>query len=371
MSDSTPARRIPGFVDLFDRELDVVFADAVRQALRRPALARFLGRTLRNQRRASRHRRRWGERGVHVPPLVICSVTDRCNLRCPGCYAQAHQRPERPALGIERLGELLEEAAELGVGVVFLAGGEPFMRPEIIELAGEHRRLTFPVFTNGTLIDDEWIDRLARTPNVFPAISLEGRCEKTDARRGAGTYEKCLDLVRRLDSAGAFSAVSITLTKDNFAECTGDEFARELTAAGCRLFIFVEYVPVRPGTEDQTLDAALRERMIARLGELQREHGALFIAFPGDEEPYEGCLSAGRGFVHIGPDGGLEPCPFAPYSDVNLVETDLKDALNSEFLRRIQAEHDRMTESEGGCALWTHRDWVRSLLRDSTERENA
>ncbi|MBD3372543.1 MAG: hypothetical protein GF403_07510, partial [Candidatus Coatesbacteria bacterium] len=103
MSDSTPARRIPGFVDLFDRELDVVFADAVRQAMRRPALARFLGRTLRNQRRASRHRRRWGERGVRVPPLVICSVTDRCNLRCPGCYAQAHQRPERPALGIDRL----------------------------------------------------------------------------------------------------------------------------------------------------------------------------------------------------------------------------------------------------------------------------
>ena len=96
---------------------------------------------------------------------------------------------------------------------------------------------------------------------------------------------------------------------------------------------------------------------------LQSHHNAVFVAFPGDETPYGGCLAAGRGFIHIGPDGSLEPCPFAPFSDASVAETSLRDALGSEFLARLRAAHERLTESEGGCELWASRDWVASLLR--------
>ena len=364
----------PAYSRLFDKEITGVFSEALRRAGNKTRMALFLARTLGHQRRAVKRRVRWEAVGVHVPPLIICSVTNRCNLRCPGCYAAAHQRPQRPDLNVKQLEDIFREAAELGVSVIFLAGGEPFLREGVIEAAGERPEIIFPVFTNGSLLDDGWIERLARRRNVIPALSLEGFCEKTDARRGDGTYTRTLELVRRLAAADVFCAVSLTLTRDNFAECTGDAFAAELTEAGCRLFFYVEYVPVKAGTEDQVLGEELRTRMIARLAELQREHQALFIAFPGDEEPYEGCLSAGRGFLHIGPDGGLEPCPFSPYSDVDLGETSLREALQSDFLEKVRAAHDRMTESEGGCALWTHRDWVQSLLRtevDETERERA
>jgi MoaA/NifB/PqqE/SkfB family radical SAM enzyme len=67
----------------------------------------------------------------------------------------------------------------------------------------------------------------------------------------------------------------------------------------------------------------------------------------------------------LGPDGSLEPCPFAPYSDTNVRESSLKDALQSELLARIRAGHDRLQETSGGCALWANREWVRSLLPKS------
>lgn len=77
----------------------------------------------------------------------------------------------------------------------------------------------------------------------------------------------------------------------------------------------------------------------------------------------EGCLSAGRGFVHINATGDIEPCPFAPYSDINLRDSSLKDALQSEFLKTIRQNHRELSETEGGCALWVKREWVRSLLK--------
>ena len=62
---------------------------------------------------------------------------------------------------------------------------------------------------------------------------------------------------------------------------------------------------------------------------------ALFIEVPGDEDEIGGCLGAGKGFIHISAEGDVEPCPFAPYSDMNLRTVSLKDALNSEFLKKM------------------------------------
>ncbi len=77
----------------------------------------------------------------------------------------------------------------------------------------------------------------------------------------------------------------------------------------------------------------------------QEKKSGVFVVFPGDEEQFGGCLAAGRGFVHVGPDGSLEPCPFAPYSDVSLKTTPLREALGSKLLcgdprQPRQAERD-------------------------------
>ncbi len=83
---------------------------------------------------------------------------------------------------------------------------------------------------------------------------------------------------------------------------------------------------------------------------------------PEDEEEMGGCMSAGKGFIHINAEGDVEPCPFAPYSDTNLNESTLREALQSEFLRKIRQNNEHLSETEGGCALWIKREWVRSVL---------
>jgi MoaA/NifB/PqqE/SkfB family radical SAM enzyme len=160
-----------------------------------------------------------------------------------------------------------------------------------------------------------------------------------------------------------FFGVSLTATRLNLPTITDERFVRDLVDTGSRLFFYVDYVPVQPGTEALALTEAQRAQEAEALVALRRNVPALFVAFPGDEEMYGGCLAAGRGFVHISPEGRLEPCPFSPYSDVSLHHVSLREALQSRLLRTIRESDEHLSEVNGGCALWEKRDWVHSLLQ--------
>jgi MoaA/NifB/PqqE/SkfB family radical SAM enzyme len=94
----------------------------------------------------------------------------------------------------------------------------------------------------------------------------------------------------------------------------------------------------------------------------KKKYKALFLAFPGDEDRFGGCLSSGRGFAHIAPDGRLEACPFAPFGDTDARNQPLREALRSPLLEQIRAHHDELSETSAGCALWNRREWAESLV---------
>jgi len=219
------------------------------------------------------------------------------------------------------------------------------------------------MFTNGIMLSETVISRLGRQKNLIPVISIEGGMLETDVRRGHGVFDNVLRVMGRLGRKNIFYGTSITVTRENFDTVTHHGFISGLIAKRCGVFIYVEYVPAKPGTEDLTLTEPQKIRLRELLAEWDNTYPAQFIGFPGDEELFGGCLASGRGFVHISPEGRLEPCPFAPYSDTNVKDMPLREALASEFLRKIRENHHLLKETRGGCALWENRAWVTSLLK--------
>lgn len=366
MNDTT------SYVRLFDDAIRVLFADAVRITLRHPSMAMFFVRMRRAQRDAEQRRAVQVGQGVHVPPFMIISVTGRCNLACAGCYSQAQLRQEEPDMTQPELLDVVRQGRDLGVGIMLLAGGEPMTRAgDLLTIAHEVPDVVFPVFTNGTLLDDQLVQRIRLQRNIVPVISLEGHAADTDARRGQGVAGKAREAIARMRAAGVFFGTSLTVTRLNIDTVLDEQYVSRLIGLGCRLFFFVEYVPVREGTESLVLEDSQRVRLAAAVASLKERLPGLFIAFPGDEEVFGGCLAAGRGFVHISPSGQVEPCPFAPYSDSSVRGVSLRDALASPLLRAIRDNHDRMTETSGGCALWSQREWVQSLLASPNEAKTA
>jgi MoaA/NifB/PqqE/SkfB family radical SAM enzyme len=351
-------------VALFDQAIHALLGDALRICAHEPAMAATLLRMLRQQRRAARQRAQWAAQGLDVPPLLIASVTQRCNLRCKGCYAQAQHRDSAPELSTGEWADVLAQARELGISIVLLAGGEPLMRPDLLELTEGQRGMIFPLFTNGLLLDEAMIERLAAQRHVIPVISLEGHQNDTDGRRGAGVHAHSLQAMARLRERGLFFGTSLTVTSQNLDTVSSPAYLHDLIASGCRLFFFVEYVPTVPGTEFLVLEEGQRAGLNRLLEELQRSLPGLFVALPGDEELYGGCLAAGRGFVHVSAEGRLEPCPFAPFSDVSLRDAPLAEALRSPFMRALRESDVHLAETQGGCALWAQREQVLALLQE-------
>ena len=350
------------YIDIFNREIRDAFRDALKESLKSPALALFFTRTALVQRRAARKRLTRERQGIHVPPLLIASITGKCNLNCKGCYAQSQRWANVKELPIARWQEIIREARELGVSLVMIAGGEPLTRPEILNVTRRFPGIVFPLFTNGLLLDDRLVKELRRQRHVLPVISLEGFELETDERRGQGVYDRARQAIERLAGSDIFFGVSLTITRRNFGLLTSPRFFKTLHDAGSRIFIYVEYTPIQEGTEELVLTREQKAELEARKLKLRAQYGGVVIGFPGDEEQYGGCLAAGRGFIHVGPDGSLEPCPFAPYSDTNLRKSTLREALKSDLLKKIRDNHGKLSETRGGCALWENREWVRGLV---------
>ncbi|MGA2386704.1 MAG: radical SAM protein [Candidatus Bathyarchaeia archaeon] len=340
--------------------LKVFFKDAVRIALTSPSQSVFFLRTLRWQNQAAKLRQRLELEGLHVPPILVISVTSKCNLHCEGCYHQALRAKTDAEMSDERIERLVDEAKELGISFIVLAGGEPLMRPNVLSISKKTPEIMFLMFTNGLLLNDSVLEQMAQNKNIVPLLSLEGYQIDTDGRRGSGVYNQLLKSMGKLKSSGLFWGATLTMTRTNFDEVTDDAFIGQLVDAGCKFFMCVEYTPVTAGTEDWVLTAEQKAAVVPIRNGFRKKYKALFIALPWDEDEIGGCLSAGRGFVHVSAEGNVEPCPFIAYSDTNLKDIPLREALQSKMLKTIRENHAELKEIHG-CALWEKREWVKSL----------
>ncbi len=345
---------------LFDRHVRGLFRSA---ALSRPFDLPRLNSLLHvaSFQRSQARKRALAEReGLQVPAVLIASVTRRCNLDCAGCYAKALRPRETRAVELsdERFLELFREALDLGTGVLLLAGGEPLLRRSLLEEASRLRGPLVPVFTNGLLFDDSYLDLFARGCLV-PVFSIEGNPYQTRDRRGPGVHERVVESMARLRERGAFFGVSLTATSRNAEVLLSETFLESLERTGPSVLFVVEYVPVSPGTEGLVLTDEQKAALASRTA--FRSLSCPVVVLPGDEEEYGGCLAAGRGFLHLSPEGALEACPFAPYSDASSAARPLREALGSPLLASIRERHSELTETKGGCALWNKGGWIASL----------
>mgnify|MGYP001283977242 CR=1 FL=1 len=114
----------------------------------------------------------WKYKAV-LPRLLMIDPTSACNLKCKGCWAADYGKNSN--LSYEKLDELLTDARKLGVIEILMTGGEPLMRKDdILKLCRKHNRLTFGIFTNGTLIDDAFAAEMERLGNLNVYLSIEG-----------------------------------------------------------------------------------------------------------------------------------------------------------------------------------------------------
>jgi len=343
-----------------------IVADTLKATLRDPRGSAFMVKFAAAAAKATKRRLDLEKEGLHVPSFLIASITSACNLHCAGCYSRCNEatvdaEPVKQ-LTTEEWKAVFREAEDLGVSFIMLAGGEPLLRWDVIEAAGQMKNLLFPIFTNGTYMDDKVFAQLDRCRNLIPVMSIEGDRAITDARRGEGVYDRLIAAMDRLHAKNLLFGASITVTTENIHAVTSPEFMRRLVDRGCKLAIFIEYVPMTEEVRHLAPGDGERAFLLEATQSLRRVFPELIaLAFPGDEKADEGCMAAGRGFFHINSHGGAEPCPFSPYSDVNVRDMGVRGALQSPLFTALREGGVLDNDHVGGCVLYEQRALVEQI----------
>jgi len=274
--------------------------------------------------------------GFFPPTHLAISPTTRCNLRCDGCWAGMYaQVPDMEMDLLERI--LFEARDEMGIHFFTITGGEPFIRKDLLDLYEEFSDCFFNIYTNGVLITDKVIQRMAKLGNAAPMFSLEGGRETTDSRRGSGVYDKVTATMKKLRDKGIFFGFSVTETRYNAEEVSSEAFVDEMLELGCINGWYFQYIPIGLDPDpSMMLTPQQRDMLRRRIYKLRNTKPIFLVDFWNDGPAAGGCMAGGKKYLHINCQGDIEPCVFVHFACDNIKEKSLTEALKSPFFRAIR-----------------------------------
>lgn len=291
--------------------------------------------------------------------IVSWNTTNACNMYCDHCYRDAGCKAEEE-LSTAEAKTLLEQIARAGFKIMIFSGGEPLMRPDIVELVAYAASLGLrPVFgTNGTLITLEIAQKLKAAGAMGMGISLDSmdREKHNKFRKFPGAWEGAVQGMRNCRAAGLPFQIHTTVMEWNNHEL--EDLTDFAVAEGAVAHHFFFLVPTgRAKTiEAESLRAEAYEDTLTRIMKKQQEveielkptcapQFLRIAAQMGLKTRFRrGCL-AGTAYCIISPRGKVQPCAYLNMELGDVRQTPFDEIWkNSEVLNKL-----RTLEYSGGC----------------------
>ncbi len=192
------------------------------------------------------------------PTTAAIDVTHRCNLHCAHCYWWKQDHPRE--LDDREMIRFMQSLRAGGLRAAILYGGEPTLRPEVCQAAGEIFDATL-AFTNGTngfpdLRNGQWV------------LSLDGPRDVNDAIRGEGVFDRAVENLRY---AGSPPIVHMTISRLNRNSI--EQFARAMLNLPIKGIGFSLFTPDVEDGDDLCLNLAERDEVVKDLLALRSAYG--------------------------------------------------------------------------------------------------
>lgn len=291
--------------------------------------------------------------------IVSWNTTNACNMYCDHCYREAGCKAEEE-LSTSEAKTMLEQIARAGFKIMIFSGGEPLIRPDILELVAYATKLGLrPVFgTNGTLITLDMAHKLKAAGAMGMGISLDSMDAKkhNEFRKFPNAWEGAVQGMKNCREAGLPFQIHTTVMDWNSHELEAmTDFAVELGAVAHHFFFLVPTGRAKT-IEAESLRAEQYEAVLTRIMKKQQEvdielkptcapQFMRIAAQMGVKTRFRrGCL-AGTAYCIISPRGKVQPCAYLNMELGDVRETPFDEIWkNSEVLNTL-----RTLEYKGGC----------------------
>ena len=305
------------------------------------------------------------EHNCNIPWAILMDPTSACNLHCTGCWAAEYGN--KLNLSFDEIDDIIRQGKEMGTYFYIYTGGEPLVRKkDLIKLCEKHSDAIFMCFTNSTLIDEQFAQDMLRVKNFVPVISVEGFEDATDSRRGDGTYQKVVKSMNLLKSHRLPFGISTCYTSANIKDVSTEAYVDQLVEWGAYFVWYFHYMPVGNDAVPELLPSPeQREYMYHQIRELRGKKPIFMLDFQNDGEYVGGCIAGGRRYLHINANGDCDPCVFIHYSDSNIREKTLLEALCSPLFR---AYHDGQPFNDNHlrpCPMLENPEKLREMVKTS------
>ncbi|NLK71678.1 MAG: radical SAM protein [Clostridiales bacterium] len=303
-----------------------------------------------------------------IPWAILIDPTSACNLKCKGCWAAEYNKND--SLSYEQLDRIITEGKELGIYAYLYSGGEPLVRKnDLIKLAEKHDDCIFLAFTNGTLVDEQFAKDLARVGNFTLAFSAEGFEEETDLRRGENSYKNIMKAMDMLKKEGILFGFSTCYHSKNVDVVSSDAYVDSLIEKGCMYGWYFTYMPLgKDAVIELICSPDEREKMYHAVREFRKTKPMFILDFWNDGEYVQGCIAGGRNYFHINANGDVEPCAFIHYSNVNIKDVSLIEALQCDLFKEYQKGQPFNGNHLMPCPLLDNPDKLREMVNKANAK---
>jgi radical SAM protein with 4Fe4S-binding SPASM domain len=301
---------------------------------------------------------------------VAWETTRACNLACRHCRAEAVPDAAPGQLDAAESSGLLKGLARFNPKpMVILSGGEPLMRPDIMELArfGTSLGLRMLLSTNGTLLTPKLAREIKEAGVARLSLSIDApEAGRHDEFRGLpGSFEATKAAAAMLLEAGLPFQINSTITTDNIKETEAiSKLALDMGAAAHHVFLLVPVGRAKDMGPD-LLPAASYEEALVGLRLREDSLGLEFkatcapqynrisrsLGLPDPPRSVRGCLG-GQGFMFVSHDGFVWPCGYLPLSAGSTrVEDPVSIYENSKLFLDLR-DKTKYRGSCGDCEYW-------------------
>jgi len=190
---------------------------------------------------------------LSAPLLVLWDITYRCNLKCKHCLVSSNEQ-NYDELSLIEVKKIIDQLAEMKVFNIYFLGGEPLVRKDFLEILeyATHKKIGVSFSTNGVLVDDQLIAKLAEIKIFGVQVSLDGLKETHNKIRGLkSVYQNAKQAIKKLIESGINVSVSMTVSKINLHEIK--PLIKEMISLGVAAFKAIPFLPVGRGKESIAL----------------------------------------------------------------------------------------------------------------------
>ena len=304
----------------------------------------------------------------NIPFNILFDPTSACNLNCKGCWAAEYGHKQN--LSLEEMQSIVSQGKELGCHFYWLTGGEPLIKKkEVLEICRNNKDCIFLIFTNATLVDEEFCKAMNECGNITLALSIEGSEESNDWRRGEGAYATTLKAMDLLRKNKCIFGASVCYTSKNLPVVTSDEFVDMIIGKGAKFMLNFNYMPVGHGADVNLIPTPEQRRELYMWNKKMRNGKTgkpIFIMdFQNDGEYVGGCIAGGRNYFHINSAGDIEPCVFVHFSDSNIRTHTLLEALQNPLFMAYYHNQPFNDNHLRPCPMLENPEKLREMIKET------